>query len=179
MIIHLNGWPGTGKLTVGRILARELGGHLVDNHTLHNVPASLCKRNTDDYWQMYHQVRDIAYARIRVMPLSDVFVMTNALTRESEREIEAWNAVRQLASDRSDTLVAVTLLCSSEENARRVQSEERANNHKLTDPEPLLAWWSELNLIADGADYLQSINNTNLAPQEAAGMIANFVSRLC
>ena len=178
MIIHLNGWPGVGKLTVGRIVARELGGHLVDNHTLHNVAACLCERNTAEYWQLYYQVQEIAYARMQAMPKSAVFVMTNALTRESEREVEAWNAVRQLAADRLDTLVAVTLVCSSEENAQRVRSEERANNRKLTDPEPLRAWQSELTLITEGADYSQSIDNTNLAPQEAAGMIADFVGRL-
>ena len=178
MIIHLNGWPGVGKLTVGRILACELGGHLVDNHTLHNVAACLCDRNTPEYGQLYYQVREIAYARMQAMPKSAVFVMTNALTRESKQEVEAWNAVKQLAVDRSDTLVAVTLVCSSEENIQRLQSVERANNRKLTDPEPLLAWQSELTLITEGADHSQSIGNTNLAPQEVAGMIADFVGRL-
>lgn len=149
MIIHLNGWPGAGKFTVGRALARSLGGRLVDNHTLHNVAASLCDRDTREYWQMYYQVREIAYTRMRVMPASEVFVMTNALTRESEREIEAWNAVKQLASDRSDILIAVTLICSLEENVRRIQNQDRAAHRKLTDAEPLIAWHSEFSLITE------------------------------
>ena len=177
MIIHLNGWPGSGKLTVGRLLARDLGAYLVDNHTLHNVAACLCDRNTAQYWQMYSQVRDIAYARIRILPKTEVFVMTNALAQGNEREAEAWNAVRQLASDRLDTLVAVTLHCSLEENIRRVQSEERANNYKLTDPVPLASWRSELSLISEGADHSLSIDATNLAPQETANKIAEFIAK--
>jgi shikimate kinase len=40
MLINLNGWPGVGKLTVGRILAKTLGGRLLDNHTLLNVASA-------------------------------------------------------------------------------------------------------------------------------------------
>ncbi len=34
MIIHLNGMPGTGKLTIARLVAQELEGRLVDNHSI-------------------------------------------------------------------------------------------------------------------------------------------------
>lgn len=175
MIIHLNGWPGAGKLTVGRILVRNLGGCLVDNHTLHNVAASLCDRGTSEYWKIYYQVRETAYAQMRAMPPSQVFVMTNALTRESEREVEAWEAIKQLAADRADTLVAITLDCSLEENVRRVQGEERVNNHKMTDPNPLASWRTEFNLITDVAAHWRVIDNTDLTPEAAAEAIAAFV----
>ncbi len=178
MIVHLNGWPGSGKLTVGRVLARRLGGRLIDNHTLHNVAASLCDRDTREYWDTYYQVQEIAYVRMQAMPVSQVFVMTNALTRESEREVEAWNAIKQLASDRADTLIAVTLFCSLEENVRRVQGEGRANNHKIADPEPLISWRSELNLITDDAAYWRVIDNTRLTPEAAADAMAAFVKEV-
>ena len=44
-IIHINGWPGTGKLTVGRLLAERLGARLVDNHTLLNPAEALFSRS--------------------------------------------------------------------------------------------------------------------------------------
>jgi len=178
MIVHLNGWPGSGKLTVGRVLAHRLGGRLIDNHTLHNVAASLCDRDTREYWDIYYRVREIAYTRMRSMPVSQVFVMTNALTHESEREVEAWNAVKQLAANRADTLIAVTLLCALEENVRRVQGEERANNHKITDPKPLISWRSELNLITEDAAYWRVVDNTALTPKAAADVIAAFVQEV-
>jgi shikimate kinase len=34
MIIHINGYPGVGKLTIGRIVAEQLGGRLLDNHSV-------------------------------------------------------------------------------------------------------------------------------------------------
>ena len=37
MIVHINGWPGVGKLTVAREVARRLSARLLDNHTLHDV----------------------------------------------------------------------------------------------------------------------------------------------
>ena len=178
MIIHLNGWPGSGKLTIGRVLARRLGGRLVDSHTLHNVAASLCDRNTAEYWQLYYRVREIAYARMRAMSASAVFVLTNALTQESEREVEAWDAVKRLAFDRSDTLVAITLHCALEENVRRVQGKERANNYKITDPEPLISWRSDFSLIMDDAAHWREIDNTTLTPEAAADAIIAFVKEV-
>ncbi len=41
MILQINGWPGVGKLTVGRIVAKELGGRLLDNHTIYNPAFAL------------------------------------------------------------------------------------------------------------------------------------------
>lgn len=34
LIIHINGWPGCGKLTIGRELAKRLGARLLDKHTI-------------------------------------------------------------------------------------------------------------------------------------------------
>ncbi|WP_144243816.1 (d)CMP kinase [Sphingopyxis sp. MWB1] len=40
MIIELNGPAGVGKLTIGRMVARDLGGRLLDNHTIYGQSAS-------------------------------------------------------------------------------------------------------------------------------------------
>ena len=37
MIIVLNGYPGVGKLTIGRALAETLKGRLLDIHTIYNL----------------------------------------------------------------------------------------------------------------------------------------------
>lgn len=37
MLIHINGMPGVGKLTVAGMLAGKFGMHLVDNHSLINA----------------------------------------------------------------------------------------------------------------------------------------------
>lgn len=177
MIVHLNGWPGSGKLTVAREVARKLEARLLDNHTLHDVPGRLCDRHTNEYWELYYQVRDAAYKRVRALPSGEVLVMTNALALESEREREAWAAVKALAADRGVPLVAVTLQCSLDENVRRIASEGR-RHRKLTDPLPLIEWRSTLTLLVDRSVRSLTIDNTNLSPDQAADEIVKFVRSL-
>ena len=174
VIIHLNGWPGSGKLTVARVVARKLDARLLDNHTLHDVAGRLCDRHTPEYWELYYQVRDVAFKRVRALSSHEVIVMTNALTLESDREREAWAAVKALAVDRGVPLVAVTLQCSLDENVRRIASKGR-HHGKLTDPMPLIEWRSTLTLLTDGSVRSLTIDNTNRSPDQVADEIVGFV----
>jgi cytidylate kinase len=177
VIIHLNGWPGSGKLTVARVVARKLDARLLDNHTLHDVAGRLCDRHTPEYWELYYQVRAIAYQRVRALPQHERIVMTNALAMESDREREAWAAVKELALDRSVPLVAVTLQCSLDENVRRIASEGR-HHGKLTDPAPLIQWRSTLTLLTDRSVRSLVIDNTNRSPEQVADEIVGFVRQI-
>ena len=177
MIIHLNGWPGSGKLTVARVVARKLAARLLDNHTLHDVASRLCERHTREYWELYFQVRDVAFKRIRALPSQEVIVMTNALTLESDRDRLVWAAVKALALDRGVPLVAVTLQCSLDENVRRIASESR-RDRKLTDPAPLIEWRSTLTLLTDSSVRSLTIDNTHRSPEHAADEIARFARRI-
>jgi hypothetical protein len=174
MIVHLNGWPGVGKLTVGRALARKLGARLLDNHILHDLPGQLCDRGSAEYWRLYYQIRDLTYAWVHSMPSDESFVMTNALTREADREVEAWNAIRELARNRSDQLVAVTLECVLDENVRRIQSPDR-QHRKLTAPAPLIEWRSKYTLLTDADAAPLTVDNTSLSPDQAADEIVAHV----
>jgi thymidylate kinase len=177
VIIHLNGWPGSGKLTVARVVARKIEARLLDNHTLHDVAVRLCDRHTPEYWELYFQVRDAAFKRIRVLPSQQMLVMTNALTLESDRDRQVWSAIKALALDRGVPLVAVTLQCSVDENVRRITSESR-RDRKLTDPVPLLEWRSTFTLLTDGSVPSLGIDNTNRGPEEVADEIVKFVRKV-
>jgi thymidylate kinase len=177
VIIHINGWPGVGKLTVAREVARKLGARMLDNHTLHDVAIRLCDRGTPEYWDLYHRVRELAYGWIRVMPAEQVLVMTNALLAESDREREAWQAVKQLAVDRGDTLISVILDCSLEENVRRIRSEER-RYRKMIDPAPLVDWRGKYTLLIDNTTPSLTVDNTDRAPDQVADEIVSFVRQI-
>jgi hypothetical protein len=180
VIVHLNGWPGVGKLTVGWELAAILGARLVDNHAISNTAASLCARGTDAYRCLYRQVRDIAYARMLKMPSNAVFVMTNSLTREISHDVEAWAEIRQLSADRTDILVAVTLECDLMENLRRLQAVGRILHRKLVDPEPLMEWRTGDFSLEKGelADHYYIVNSTRLTPRAAAEHIVEFLKAI-
>jgi hypothetical protein len=158
-------------------VACELQARLLDNHTLHDVAGRLCERHTYEYWELYYQVREIAYKRVRALPSHEVIVMTNALTLEVEREREAWAAVKALAVSRGVPLVAVTQECSLEENVRRIASESR-RHRKLTDPAPLIEWRSRLTLLTDASVRSLTIDNTNRSPDAVAKEIVGFVRRI-
>ena len=176
IIIHLNGWPGSGKLTVAREVARKLEARLLDNHTLHDVAARLCDRDTAEYWQVYHQVRDVAYQRVRALPSHELIVMTNALTHESDREQESSAAVKALAVDRGVPVVAIPLQCALEENVRRIASDNR-RHRKLTDAVPLIEWRSTLTLLTDDSVPSLSIDNTNRSADQVADEVVAFARK--
>jgi hypothetical protein len=64
MIIHMNGYPGVGKLTIGRELCRILNGRLLDNHSVYNVAFALTEFRSDAFYETVRAVRAIAYDRI-------------------------------------------------------------------------------------------------------------------
>ena len=87
MILQINGWPGVGKLTVGRIVAKELGGRLLDNHTVYNVAFSLTEFQTPAFYETVRAVRDIAFARIAEIQSDIPVVMTSAYAGSATMEV--------------------------------------------------------------------------------------------
>lgn len=125
MIVHLNGWPGVGKRTIGEALARRLEARFIHNHVLHDVAIACCGIGDEGRWPLYEAVREAAYAALAARPASETFVMTNALCEGSARERLAWDHVLDLATRRGVLLVPVVLEATLEENQRRLTSADR------------------------------------------------------
>ncbi len=132
MIIHLNGWPGVGKKTIGSILADRLHARFIHNHLLHDVAIVCTGLNDPDRWILYDAVRQAAYASLSKRPCTEVFVMTNALCKNTPRELKAWRDIVELATSRNVPLVPIVLEATVDELSRRLQSAERIGK-KLTD----------------------------------------------
>ena len=64
MIVHINSYPGVGKLTIGRALADLIGGKLLDNHSVFNVAFALTEFKSPAFYDTVRAVREIAYRRI-------------------------------------------------------------------------------------------------------------------
>lgn len=65
LTVHLNGWPGVGKLTVGRVLAERLGARPIDDHLLHDVAIRCTGLADPGRWPLYEKVRQAAYEALR------------------------------------------------------------------------------------------------------------------
>jgi adenylylsulfate kinase-like enzyme len=109
MIVHLNGWPGAGKKTIGEALSKRLGARFIHNHLLHDVAIVCAGLNGDQRWELYESVRAAAYAALAKQPASETFVMTNGLCSNTPREDTAWRHVVDLAMARGVPLVPVIL----------------------------------------------------------------------
>jgi hypothetical protein len=147
LIIHINSYPGVGKLTIGRHLAELLNGKLLDNHSIYNVAFAVTEFRTPPFYQTVRAVRDVAYARLLELPPTT-------------------------------PLLVVILSCSPEENARRIQNEERASKRKPLNPEMVRANSTGRPLLDRGGDALLRLDVTSLSAQAAAGSIADWVARM-
>jgi hypothetical protein len=76
MLININGWPGSGKLTVARIVAQRLNARLLDNHTILNVASAVTKQGTPQFYETARAVRRIAFDRILELPAHTPVVLT-------------------------------------------------------------------------------------------------------
>jgi gluconate kinase len=177
MIVHLNGWPGVGKQTIGRILAARLGARFIHNHLLHDV-AIVCHGLHDPArWVLYEQVRQAVYQALQARPADEVFVMTNALCAGSEREREAWDHVVDLAMDRQVSLVPVVLEAAAVENERRLQDPERVGR-KMVDPKLLREFIATDRIQEPDVAGLLVLDVTRLSAEAAAESVLRHISAM-
>ncbi|CAN5701336.1 hypothetical protein BH10PSE5_BH10PSE5_34310 [soil metagenome] len=173
MIIHINGYPGVGKLTVGKILAAQLGGRLLDQQAMYDVAFALAEFRTTAWDEIARGVRDVAFRGVEAIAPSIPIITTNACS-DSDWGREIWAAMLATAGRRGSPFLVVSLACSPEENARRVQSEDRRGG-KMSDPLALEAYRQNWRLLEDGGDGLLRLDCTSLSPDVTAQRIAAWV----
>ena len=177
MIIHLNGWPGVGKQTIGKVLAEQIGARFIHNHLLHDVAIICAGFHSPERWPLYEKVRAAAYETLAKLPPAEILVMTNAIAANAPREQEAWRHVVNLAHARGSVLVPVVLEVDRAEHFRRVQSAERVGR-KLTAPAVLEEFFSIDQVHRPDVPELLALDVTHLSPKEAAEQIIARVSAL-
>ena len=176
MIVHINRYPGVGKLTIGRALADLIGGKLLDNHSVFNVAFALTEFRSPAFYDTVRAVREIAYRRILELPRAVPVVLTNWYSQGSAWGEENWARAITLAKDRECALNVVILSCLPDENARRIQSPGRAAKRKPQDPEMVGDNRKGRSLLDRGGDRLLRLDVTDLSAAEAAKTIADWLS---
>ncbi|WGH77679.1 AAA family ATPase [Jannaschia ovalis] len=175
MIIHLNGRPGVGKLTIGRRVAERIGGRLLDNHSLYNVAFALTDIGSDLCQQTFEEIRAIAFARILDLPPATPVILTDSLFTDSDRAQTAWDAVLGLARTRGGPYLIVVLDCAQSENERRLRSPERMGKRKPMDGTFLRPDRYDRDPIARGGDRVLRLDTTDLTAAEAADRIVEWI----
>jgi len=171
LVVHINGWPGTGKLTIARHLAERLGARLADNHTLINPAEALFACGTPLYRSLRAAIRESVFEHLAKAPAEQSFVFTDALSDDAS-DSGTFEDCAELARKRGARLVAVVIDCDLEENLKRLRRASRTKQHKLTDPGVLVGLREANRLLRGKSDQLIEIDVTALGADAAAEAIA-------
>ena len=162
MIIVLNGYPGVGKLTVGRELATILEGRMLDIHSVYNVAFALTEFKSPAFVETVEQIEAIAHNLILKLPIDQAVVLTTVLAGQDDWGDQEWRRIVALGRQRPPFLV-VHMSCDLEENKRRIASEDRIMMQKLRDPAVAVR-------NQTSAKALLGLDEQNLLKLDTAGM---------
>jgi hypothetical protein len=178
MIIVLNGYPGVGKLTIGRTLIELISGRLLDIHSVYNVAFALTEFKSPEFIETVERIEKIAHDLILKLPHDVPVVLTTVLTEDSDWGKAEWSRMVRLGEARPPFLV-VHLHCDLEENIRRIQSDQRNKMRKLRAPD--VAERNHANgkvLAGTDALHLLKLDITSMSPLEGAQTIAEWAKSI-
>ncbi|WP_170346221.1 hypothetical protein [Ruegeria atlantica] len=174
-LIHINSYPGVGKLTIGRKVGSELGAKLLDNHSIYNVAFALTEFKSDAFYDAVREVRSTAYRLVMSLSPDVPVILTNAHTQDSNWGNECWDKAIELARKTGRQHVLILLDCARDENAKRIQSVDRDAMRKPRDPMMFRQGELDRELIDRGADRLLRLEVTNMSENDAAASIVAWL----
>jgi hypothetical protein len=140
VVVVLLGYPGSGKLTIARLLAPRIGALVVDNHWVNNPIFGLIA--TDGMtplpaavWAQVDKVQEAVMETIATLaPPDGSFILTYCAFEGDSGDRKSYELMRMTAERREALFVPVRTLCSEEEVARRTVSPGRKEQLKSIDP---------------------------------------------
>ncbi|KAF7535035.1 hypothetical protein G7054_g5733 [Neopestalotiopsis clavispora] len=178
-LIWINGYPGSGKLTVARALQQlDKSIVLIDNHQLIDPVEAEYSRAHPDY-QRQRQLRRKAAFRENVSSLESLLrpvVFTDFQTTNKQGESVA-KEYQQAAIESARPFLPVYLTCDEQENLDRLCSKERVDSGttKLLDRDLLQTFRSSTAIYRFHDCTGFSIDVTNISPEEAASKIKDHI----
>lgn len=178
MIIHINGFPGVGKLTTARALETAMGAKLIDNHSLINIATMVYPHGSPEYLSLLDEFTQTLYKGLMHPQAPRVLIFTNALATELSEDTTRVDVCRKFASDRGDVFVPVLLTCSQEANRDRINKPGRAERQKLTNAAVLDDIYSKYTAYHPNDEFGLVLDNTNSQPEETALLIKRHCDAL-
>ncbi|KAK6085256.1 hypothetical protein SCUP234_02195 [Seiridium cupressi] len=177
-LVWINGFPGTGKLTVAKALQKmNKTVILIDNHQLIDPVEAKFSRSHPDYQRQRQIQRQAAFAQhvCSSSSLSRPVVFTD-FQSTSEPGPSVAKEYQAAAKEAGRPFLPIYLTCDEQENIERVSSKERLSSGttKLTSRELLRSFRSTTTLHQfDGIGL--SIDVTSSTPDEAASRIVEHM----
>lgn len=181
-IVYLLGYPGVGKYTVGRELARRMGAILIDSQVVnHPILALLDWDGKSELptgtFDRAEPIREAVFSALEdIAPQPMSYIFTNVLENKPE-DVAIYERLKGIASRRSSVFVPVMLTCVADVQLRRVQSQERALRFKTADPDGVRHLMTTTTLYEPNDPELLTIDTTSLAPEQTASRILDSIER--
>jgi hypothetical protein len=175
-VIHFNAFPGTGKLTIARILAsffQPASLKVVHNHLLINPADAVLHREQAGYQDLRQQIRSAIFNSLIHAPAthSAAYIFTDF---QSSNELGAAVCKEYVdcAEKRGSDFIPIALFCDEETNLKRLVGDERAGHGKLIDVELVKRFRTNSQLYEfDNHPALLKLDVTELSADEAARRI--------
>ncbi|KAJ6031339.1 hypothetical protein N7540_002071 [Penicillium herquei] len=134
-IIHLNGFPGVGKLTIARYLVKLLSSaKLVHNHLLINPTDAVLHRTQPGYQTLRHAIRQTILSTLINEPATfDTTYIFTDFQSDDELGAAVCEEYRTTAKLRGTDFIPIMLFCDEKTNMQRLVSSDRELHSKLTD----------------------------------------------
>jgi hypothetical protein len=156
-IIHINGFPGTGKLTIAREVVTILHEHfaasgsgeqvkLVHNHLMINPADAVLHRTQPGYQKLRKALRDAVFSTLKNEPatFTTVYLFTDWQSGD-DVGTEVCKDFQSMAHERGCDFIPITITCGQVENIARLRDSDRELWHKLTDAELLVRFREQLH----------------------------------
>jgi len=181
-MIHLIGFPGTGKYTIAKHMAVLQGGGVrrlvvVDNHYVSNPIFGVMDVDgitaiDPAVWGYVRKVRVAVMEAIRdLSPPGWSFVLTNVLLGGNAEDESAPAALAALAEARGAAFVPVRLHCQVDELTRRAVSPQRGERLKWRDGGGVRAMAESRSLIDLSHPNAFDLDVSALPAEIAAGLV--------
>jgi predicted kinase len=181
-IIYLLGYPGVGKYTVAREIARLNDAIVVDNQLINHPILVLLRWDAvsdlpPGTMDRAAPIREAVLSALEEIAPRDLsYVLTNVLDESAEARA-VYERVKAIAARRGALFLPVLLRCEPEEQLRRVSSPERVARLKIADPAKVAEYTRSTPLFVPDDPELLELDTTRRDPAEVAAEVVRRVSR--
>jgi hypothetical protein len=173
-LIHINAFPGAGKLTVAKhLVTLSANLKLIHNHLLINPADAVLHRTQPGYQSLRRALRTAIFTSLATEPatFNTTYLFTDFQTT-NEQGASVCAEYAQAAKARGCLLIPIVLMCDEDENIRRMTQLEREKHAKLMDIELLKIFRKGAPIFEfnDREEFLK-IDVTHLQPEEVTRII--------
>ena len=175
LIIYLIGLAGSGKLTIAKVLQKDIF-KLVDNHLINNPILSLLDLDgktsiSEEAWDYIGRIRQTVFDFIKTDTFHN-FIFNNELLEGGQYDREVYQAVESIALSRKSAFFPIRLLITPEERGRRIISEDRKMRLKTVNREDIYKNKSVMEL---SHPHTLTLDVSDLSPLQAAQKIQEHI----